>query len=137
MESALYQREEGVQQSRSAPQTAQKTSMPTDSRPPKGKSAQQNKKNKLGRGNKSKGSSSLVGKLRSATREHSGKNFDTSLSDGADTKNVFDMAALVENFEKGIALQELRAALNESQASVERSQSYIRNITKEFSSSRR
>lgn len=134
MENALQQREEGVQQSRSAPQTA---IMPTDRRPPKGKNIQKNNKNKSGRGNKSKSSSSLVGKLRSATREHSEKSFDTSISDGAETKNVFDMAALVENFEKGIALQELRAALSESQASVEKSQTYIRNITMEFSSSRR
>jgi hypothetical protein len=70
-----------------------------------------------------------------ATAAASGSNFDTTSAPEADNgkRQVLDFDALVANFEQGLGLQKLRAELEASKKSMERSSNTIKQMAAEYS----
>jgi len=83
----------------------------------------------------------MVRRLRSQTEGRSKENssFDTSMTtqDGGSLRNAVDFDALVANFEQGLTLQRLKEELEESKASMARSNKAMQQISKEASSQMR
>lgn len=105
-----------------------------------------NRQHRVSGDGKKKPANSIVRRLRSKTQTNSNQGgkpprstaksggFDTSIDgeSATSTRNVTDFQSLVANFEQGTHLQQLRAELEESQASMAESRRAMQDISKEM-----
>lgn len=85
---------------------------------------------------------SMVKKLRSQTQhtasnqicKENAKGFDTSMSqqDGGCLRNAIDYESLIANFQNGIMLNQLKTELEQSQASMKKSEDYLKSAARDF-----
>lgn len=82
-----------------------------------------------------KSGSSIVRRLRAQTQENGKSNFDTTIAppEAGSARNVVDFDALVANFQDAITLNKLKAELEQSKASMMKSEECMKKITHEFS----
>ena len=85
------------------------------------------------KGNK-KNSTSIVKKLRSQTANSNNATFDISsaLDNTDDRRNALDFDALVSNFEQGLTIKKLKADLQDSKYSMEKSLAFMKQIQSEM-----